>query len=80
MLIYGGNILGEVYIYEVLNIGEAFSIEDDAPPKAELKLIDMILTEEPFQIRQMKKIGDGGIFALCSEADTLQIVKHDPQL
>ena len=30
VLIYGGNMLGEVYIYEVSNLDEAFAQADEA--------------------------------------------------
>ena len=34
--VYGGNNQGEVYIYEVTNIDEAYQVMDDAPPSAKL--------------------------------------------
>ena len=51
---------GEVYIYEVTNLMEAFKVDDEEAqlPKAQLNLLDMILTEEPHMIRQMTQVGE----------------------
>ena len=55
VLVYGGNIQGEVYIYEVTNLEAAFAFADEAETlaKAELRLMDMILTNEPLAVRQV---------------------------
>lgn len=47
LLVYGGNMMGEVYIYEVINISEALAMADDEGtqiPEAQLRLFDMVLT------------------------------------
>ena len=60
VLVYAGNMQGEVYIYEVTNLMEAFKVDDEEAqlPKAQLNLLDMILTEEPHMIRQMTQVGE----------------------
>ena len=81
VLVYGGNIQGEVYIYEVTNIEEALAGADDAEsvPSVQLSLIDMILTHEGFAVRQMTQVG-ANTFAYCQENNTVKILQHDPQL
>jgi len=51
--IYAGNSQGEVYIYQVANVFDASNIQDEeAPlPEAELKLVDIVLTKEPYVVR-----------------------------
>ena len=63
LLVYGGNINGEVYIYEVTNIDAAYAGIDTAEtlPKAELKLIDMVLTNEPLSVRQVTQVAPGSL-------------------
>ena len=48
MLVYAGNNNGEVFVYQLMNLMSAFAIQDDEAklPKAELKFLDMILTNE----------------------------------
>lgn len=60
ILVYTGNMQGEVYIYQVMNVMEAFQIEDaeSSLPKAELMLLDMILTGDPYSVRQMTQVGE----------------------
>ena len=80
LLIYGGNIQGEVYIYEVLNINEALSMADDDStqiPEAQLRLFDMVLTDKPLMVRQVTKVGET-TWALCQETNKVQILQHNP--
>ena len=81
MLVYGGNIQGEVYIYEVTNIDEALAQADDQEKAAvaQLNLIDMILTNAPFAVRQVTQVGES-TFALCQENNKVQVLRHNPQL
>ena len=51
ILVYAGNMLGEVYIYEVSNVLDAFKDTEAFDQKGELKLLDMIITGDPFAIR-----------------------------
>ena len=78
-LVYGGNMQGEVYIYEVMNLEAAFNEQDEeaAVPAPELRLIDMILTQEAYSVRQVTQVGIE-TFAICSENNKVQIYKHDP--
>ena len=46
-------------------------------PKAELRLIDMILTQEAYSVRQVTQVGLD-TFAICTENNKVQIYKHDP--
>jgi len=32
VLVYGGNIQGEVYIYEITNLNDSFNFQDDTAP------------------------------------------------
>ena len=48
-------------------------------PAPELRLIDMILTQEAYSVRYVTQVGIE-TFALCSENNKVQIYKHDPQL
>ena len=81
VLVYGGNIQGEVYFYEVANIEAAFANADDAETlqTAQLTLVDMILTGEPYSVRQVTQVGEQS-FAYCTENNKVQIVRHNPEL
>lgn len=70
-----------MYIYEVANLDEAFAHADsvDKVAQAQLKLVDMILTNEPYAVRQVTQVGEQ-TFALCQENNKVQILRHNPQL
>lgn len=65
-----GNLSGEVYIYTVRNLQQAFDFRDDEKPliEADLKLVDMILTQEPYVVRGLKNL-DPFHFACCTEGN-----------
>ena len=72
-------MLGEVYLYEVANLLEAFAAYEGAEIKATLTLVDMMLTQEPFAIRQVAQVGEN-TFALCQENNKVSLMQHNPQL
>lgn len=79
--IYAGNSQGDVFIYQVLNLDEALNLQDEeAPlPEAKLQLVDIILTNEPFVVRQITKVG-AQTFAFSTENNKVQVVIHKPEL
>jgi hypothetical protein len=79
--IYVGNAQGECYIYQVANLDAAFhNYNEDAPlPEAELVLIDIVLTKEPFEVRQVTKVG-AQTFAIATENNKVHVVIHKPEL
>ena len=46
-------------------------------PKPDLRLVDMILTQESYSVREVTQVGIE-TFALCTENNKVQIYKHDP--
>ena len=50
------------------NLEEALNIQDEEAqlPEAKLQLVDIVLTNEPFVVRQITKVG-AQTFALSSE-------------
>ena len=60
MLVYAGNNIGEVFIYELMNLNQAFSVQDEEAklPKAELRLLDIILTNDKCSVRSCKLVGE----------------------
>ena len=78
VLIYAGNNVGEVFIYKLENLMSAFAVQDEEAklPKAELKLLDMILTQDKCSIRSCKLVGDQ-TFAVATELDKVHIFRYD---
>lgn len=69
LYIYAGNTLGEVYIYTVNNMSQAFQSDPDRPlVKAELSLVDMVLTHENFVVRGLKQV-EPTLFGACTEGN-----------
>ncbi len=64
MIIYGGNNLGEVYIYEMTG-------------KNQVTLIDMVFMPHPCIVRNVKMVGEG-IIAVTAESGELAFFKHNP--
>ena len=63
-----------------MNVAEAFKQRDEEAqlPKAELKLLDMIITGDQFQIRAVTQVSDR-IFATASENDYVRLYQYDEQ-
>jgi hypothetical protein len=79
-LVYGGNKQGEVYIYCVSNLHSAFAVQDDSAklPEATLTLVDIVLTNEPYDVRQIRKVGEK-TFAVATENNKVQVYLHEPE-
>ena len=77
--LHAGNAQGEVYIYKVSNLESAFrSDPENTLPQADLMLVDMILTEEPFVVRDIKMVSNS-VFGLCTEGNKIQSWQYDEQ-
>lgn len=61
------------------NVLEAYANFDGLESPANLSLMDMILTQEPFAVRQVTQVGES-VFALCSESNKVSIMQHNPAL
>ena len=48
-------------------------------PEAVLTLVDIVITKEPYVVRQMTKVGPQ-TFALSTENSKVQVVIHKPEL
>ena len=79
ILLYCGNMLGEVYIYEVTNVHESFRDTEAVDQKGELKLLDMIITGDPFAIRAVTQVSEK-IFATATENDYVRLHAFDENL
>ena len=64
---------GEIYIYTVANFDKAFKENNPEKPlpKAELKLVDMVLTGDPFVQRGFRSLAPD-LFVSCSEGNKVQ--------
>jgi hypothetical protein len=57
LLIYAGNNKGDVFIYKVKKIDEAFKNDPERPNMpAKLKLIDMIITGDEYVVRDVAQL------------------------
>jgi hypothetical protein len=80
LYISGGNLNGEIYIYTVANFENAFRENDPEKPlpQAELKLVDMVLTGDPFVQRGFRSLAPD-LFVSCSEGNKVQAWHFKPQ-
>ena len=75
--VFTGNLLGDLYIYQVTNVQAAFHFIDDeaALPEPSLLLVDMVLTKEQFVVRDAVWLqgtnSQKPLLALCAENDKL---------
>jgi hypothetical protein len=70
LYIYTGNVEGEVYIYNIANFEAAFQDKSEDRPITTplLNLVDIVLTQEPFVVRDCRKVDDFH-FACCTEGN-----------
>lgn len=75
--VFTGNLMGDLYIYQVTNVEAAFDFIDDeaALPDPCLVLVDMVLTKEDFVVRDAVWLqgtnSQKPLLALCTENDKL---------
>jgi hypothetical protein len=63
----------------VSNLQQAYKSDPEKPlVQAELTLVDMILTQEAFVVRDVKRVTDS-LFGLCTEGNKVQCWSYDEQ-